>query len=103
MLPGGKENTPGGRVNKISNRDGRAKPIGPASRQRLDSLTDQRRKTHKRVPARAGSRTNRAEPSNNKAGRMRSRGSRMFRVSLPYSSNPPYKLVPGSAAPRSRA
>ena len=77
MRRAGRDNSQGGRVNKLSNRDGKAKPTGRDSRQRPDSLTGPGSRIRKRVPARAGSRTNRADQINNKVNRTRNQGGRM--------------------------
>jgi hypothetical protein len=103
MHQAARDNSPGGKDNNFSNRDGKAKPIDPGSRQRPDSLTDPGRGTLRRVPTRVGSRTNRAEQINNKARGMRSQASRMHRVNQARRTSPRCKVNPVSVAPLSHA
>jgi len=102
MRRAGRDNSQGGRVNKLSNRDGKAKPTGRDSRQRPDSLTGPDSRIRKRVPARAGSRTNRADQINNKVNRTRNQGGRMRKGNPANRASQRCKVKAASAAPPSR-
>jgi hypothetical protein len=99
----GRDNSQGGRVNKLSNPDGKAKPSGRDSHQRPDSLTELDSRIRKRVPARAGSGTNRADQINNKANRTHSLGSRIPNGNPAHRASQRCKVKAASVAPPSRA